>query len=96
MGKTIKVILAYVAGQATQLVIHAMVLNNNMYSYRQVPFCAAGGFVILFAVIAGVWLASKDESADAKHKKKSYLDYADAPESDKEMVVNLFGKKNEK
>lgn len=95
MGKTLKVILAYVAGQATQLVIHAMCLNNNMYSYRQVPFCAAGGFVILFAVIAGAWLASKDEAADAKHGKKSYMDYAKVPESE-EMVVNLFGKKNEK
>ena len=94
MGKTIKVILAYVAGQATQLVIHAMVLNNNMYAYRQVPFCMAGGFVILFAVIAGAWLASRDEAADAKHTKP-YMDYAKVPESSKEMVVNLFGKKQD-
>lgn len=94
MGKTLKVILAYVAGQATQLIIHAMCLNNNMYVYRQIPFCMAGGFVILFAVIAGAWLASRDEAADAKHNK-SYMDYAKVPESNKEMVVNLFGKKQD-
>ena len=82
--KVWSVLLAYGLGQVTQLVIHGVCLSNNMYNYRQIPFCLAGGFVILFAVIMGVVIAkqqdAKIESEFAKHeKKKTYLDYAKAP-----------------
>lgn len=96
MSKTAKILLAYAAGQATQLVIHGMCLSNNMYSYRQIPFCLAGGFVILFAVLAGVLIAkgqdSKIESEFAKHKKekKTYKDWAEVPEENVDEVVNPF------
>ena len=79
------VLVAYGLGQVTQLVIHGVCLSNNMYNYRQIPFCIAGGFVILFAVIMGVVIAKQqDAKLDAefsKHStpKKSYQDYAKIP-----------------
>ncbi len=92
-SNTVKILVAYVMGQATQLVIHGVVLANNMYNYRQIPFCLAGGFVILFAVISGVWIAnSKSESKEPAHEKKTYLDWAKIPEGDVDEVVNPFGK----
>lgn len=91
MSKTAKILLAYVAGQVTQIVIHAMCLANNMYSYRQIPFCLAAGFVIFFAVMSGVWIANSKGDKEPAHKK-TYADYAEIPEDD-EMVVNLFDKK---
>ncbi len=95
-SNTVKILVAYVMGQATQLVIHGVVLANNMYNYRQVPFCLAGGFVILFAVISGVWIAnSKGESKEPAHEKKSYLDWAEIPEGENK-VVNPFGKHKDK
>lgn len=89
-SNTAKIIAAYVMGQVTQLVIHAICLNN-MYNYRQIPFCIAGGFVILFAIISGVWIANAKEKSEPAHEKKSYLDWAKIPE-DEEMVVNPFAK----
>lgn len=79
------VLAAYVAGQATQLVIHGVVLANNMYNYRQIPFCLAGGFVILFAVLCGVWIATAKADKPA-HEKKTYLDWAKIPEEDIEVI----------
>lgn len=79
MKHTIKLIIAFVIGQATQLIIHAMCLSFNMYNYRQIPFCMAGGFVILFAVIAGAYIAKEKE--EPKHEK-TYLDYAEPPIED--------------
>ena len=91
-SKTIKILLAYAAGQATQLVIHAMCLSNNMYNYRQIPFCIAGGFVILFAVISGVWIASSRGDGENAAEKKSYLDWAKIP-GEEEEVLNPFADK---
>lgn len=79
-NKTAGIIVAYTLGQVTQLVIHGMVLNNNMYAYRQIPFCIAAGFVILFALIAGVALANRTiEKEDRDYWKK----YAEIPDSTK-------------
>lgn len=89
MSKTAKVLLAYVAGQATQIVIHAMCLANNMYNYRQIPFCLTAGFVLFFAIVSGVWIANAKEKTEPAHEKKSYLDWAKIPEKEK-MVVNPF------
>lgn len=92
-SKVVSVLIAYVLGQATQLVIHGMCLANNMYNYRQIPFCLAGGFVILFAVVSGVIIAkqqdAKIEEEFAQHSKKSYQDYARIPETE-EKVIDPF------
>lgn len=81
MNKAAKIIIAFVAGQATQLMIHGVCLANNLYNYRQIPFCLAGGFVILFAVIAGVFIAGGvPKSAPAHEKPKSYLEWAEIKE----------------
>ena len=82
-NKTTKILVAYIAGQITQLVIHGMCLGFNMYNYRQIPFCAAAGFIIIFAVLAGVYI-SRNPEEEPKHEKKSYLDWAKIPGLKKE------------
>lgn len=91
MSKAAKLLVAYALGQATQLVIHGVALTNNLYNYRQIPFCLACGFVILFAVISGVWIASGKTAGEHTAEKKSYLDWAKIPEDEME-VLNPFGK----
>ena len=80
-GKTAKVLAAYVLGQATQLIVHAVVLNFNMWNNRQIPFCMAAGFVVLFAVIAGVVLSETEGAKDEPSHAKTYKDYAEIPKS---------------
>lgn len=79
MKNTVKIIIAFIIGQIVQLVIHGMALSFNMWNNRQIPFCMAGGFVILFAVIAGAYIAREKE--EPKHEK-TYLDYAEPIEDD--------------
>lgn len=59
-----KLVLAFAIGQITQLVLQAVVVNLNMWDSRRVLFCAAAGFVILFAVIMGVRIAVRDEAKE--------------------------------
>lgn len=66
-----KIIIAFAAGQAVQLIVHAVALN--LWNSRQIPFCMAGGFLVLFALIAGAWAAKLDKPVE----KKTYLDYAE-------------------
>lgn len=68
-----RVIVAFAAGQVVQLVVHAVALN--LWESRQIPFCMAGGFIILFALIAGAWVST----TDAPVKQKTYKDYAEIP-----------------
>ena len=75
MAKTTKIIVAYVAGQITQLVVHAIALN--LWNSQQIPFCIAGGFVIFFALISGVFIARNTNGEHEEHK--SYLDWAKIP-----------------
>lgn len=75
MKTTYKIVAAYVAGQATQLIIHTVALN--LWAQRQIPFCAAGGFIIFFALLTGVWISSA-QGEKAAHEK-TYLDYAAIP-----------------
>ena len=74
-GKTAKVLIAYVLGQVTQLVVHAVALN--LWYGRQIPFCLAGGFIVLFALIAGVVLSETE--GDKPEHQKTYADYAKIP-----------------
>ena len=66
-----QIIFAFVVGQVTQLVLQAVVISLNLWDSHRIPFCSAAGFIVLFAVIMGAQIASRDE------EKKSYKDYAD-------------------
>ena len=68
-----KILIAYVLGQATQLVIQGVEISFAMWDNRRIPFALAAGFVILFAVIMGVRIAAK-ETAEVH---RSYREYAD-------------------
>lgn len=71
-----KIIIAFAAGQIVQLIIHAVALN--LWNSRQIPFCMAGGFLVLFALICGAWAANMDKPKE----KKTYLDWAKVPGED--------------
>lgn len=80
MRKTMKVLVAFIAGQAVQLVVHAVALN--LWSSRQIPFCLAGGFIVLVALICGIVLSdSETVKQEGNHEKKTYEDYAKIPET---------------
>ena len=88
--KPVKLLVAYALGQATQLVIHWVTINFSMWDSRRITFCAAAGFIILFAAIAGVFIAS-DRSGGEHTEPKSYLDWAKIPnKEDVDEVVNPF------
>ena len=79
MNKNVSTLLIYAAGQATQIVIHAMCINNNMYSYKQIPFCIAAGFVLFFAVLSGILIAQKgnEEEYEPAHEAPAHKPYID-------------------
>lgn len=56
----VRVLIAFVLGQAVQLIVHAVALNFNMWSSKQIPWCAAAGFIITVAVFAGIRIAVKE------------------------------------
>ena len=87
MSKSAKILIAFAVGQITQLVLHGMVVSLNMWDNKRVLFCAAFGFVILFAAIAGVVIARQQDTKLEKDfkEKKSYLDWAAIPEDDVEV-----------
>lgn len=66
-----KIIIAFAVGQIIQVVLHATCFN--WWGKYQLPFCIAGGVIILAAVIAGAWLAYRGVE---QQKPKSYADYA--------------------
>lgn len=88
MGNTAKILFAYALGQATQLVIHGACLANNMYSYRQIPFCIAAGFLVLFATVSGA-LIGRNKAEKPAHEK-TYKEWAEIPEDNIDEVVNPF------
>lgn len=89
--KPIKLLAAYALGQITQLVLHGMVVSLSMWDNKRVVFCAAGGFIILFAAVVGVFISTDKSAGEHAAEKKSYLDWAKIPEDEAE-VVNPFGK----
>ena len=62
-----KVIVAFAVGQITQLVLQGLVISLNLWDSRRIPFCGAAGFIILFAVLVGVRIASR-ETANAHYE----------------------------
>lgn len=63
-----KIIIAFVVGQITQLVLQGLVITLSMWDSRRILFCSAAGFIILFAVIMGVRIASR-ETANAHYEE---------------------------
>ena len=88
MSNKTKILVAFVAGQATQLVVHGMALSFNMWNNRQIPFCLAAGFVVFFAILSGTLIAT--EKTEPAHEK-TYKDWAKVPaDDDIDEVVNPF------
>lgn len=73
MSKNVKILLAFIVGQFVQIVAH--ILAKVSYMNNPVLFCIAAGFLILVAVVAGMYLGVQE---DAPKKPKSYKDYAQA------------------
>ena len=71
-----KILIAFVVGQITQIVIHAVTISFAMWDSRRIPFCIAAGFVIFFAVLMGVRIAARETAI----VHKTYKDYAEAKE----------------
>lgn len=71
---TLKILLSFAIGEITQIILHALCFNY--WAQYQIPFCAAGGFLVLAAIYAGVWVAN--HSAETA-TPKSYLDWAKIP-----------------
>ena len=81
MSKSAKLLTAFAVGQITQLVLHGMVVSLNMWDARRVIFCAAAGFVILFAAVTGVFIGGGQKVTPPSHEKpKSYLEWAEIAE----------------
>ena len=55
MRRSTKLLIAFLAGQTVQVIMHAVALN--LWAYRQIPFCVAGGFLVAVAVFAGIRMA---------------------------------------
>lgn len=91
--KVANIVFAFSLGQVTQLVLHGMVVSLNMWDSRRVIFCASAGFVILFAVIVGIVIASNKDDKDVKPETKSYLEWAEIPEDETDKVVSPFERK---
>lgn len=68
-----KILIAYIAGQITQLVIQGVCISFAMWDNRRIPFSLAAGFVIAFAVFMGVRIAAKETAI----VHKTYKDYAE-------------------
>lgn len=86
MGKTAKVMIAYVLGQATQLILHGVCVSTSVWLNRHIPFCAAGGVLVLVAVICGVALAK-----DGEHRQDPEHNYIVPIESVKDEEDAFFG-----
>lgn len=71
MNKTAKVLVAYVLGNAVQIVLHA--LAKNTYMARPILFCAAAGFLVFAAVVFGAVLSAGENKQSGKH----YAEYVE-------------------
>ena len=58
VNRGVRLLIAFICGQAVQLVCHAVALN--LWEYRQIPFCLAAGFLVATAVFAGMRIATRE------------------------------------
>ena len=76
MKKTGSIILSFIVGQVVQIIL--ALFAQVAFINRPILFSVSAGFLILTAAAAGVWIASHDDSRDAKHSRPmSYQDYAE-------------------
>lgn len=99
MSKTLKYLMFFVAGQATILFLLWLSLNNNLYSYRLVPFCTVCGIIIDLCIVFGAMLndVPNEEPPKEKHNK-SYMDYVrentDKEDNLDEVIQTIYEVKN--
>lgn len=67
MKKSTKLLIAFILGQAVQVVLHAV--SMNFWENRRILFCCAAGFLVAVAVFAGVMITKEE-------KPLTYEDYA--------------------
>ena len=70
MSKTTKFLLAYLLGNAVQVLLHAVADFN--YMHRPILFCVAAGVIIFALILFGVGIS------DGEQKPKHYYEYAEA------------------
>lgn len=76
-----KILVAFLVGQITQIIIQGMCISFSMWDNRRIAFSVAAGLIIFAAVLAGVRIAAR-ETAAAHQEHKSYADYAVPPEEE--------------
>ena len=59
--RSAKLLIAFLLGQAVQLIVHSVALN--LWEYRQIPFCASAGFLVAVAVFMGIRIAVKEDGS---------------------------------
>lgn len=72
MSKNIKrAVAAYILGNIVQIIL--AVVDKVSWMDKPILFCAAAGFLVLVAIVAGMRLVIQDEK---ETRPKSYMDYA--------------------
>lgn len=69
MNKTIKFLLAYLLGNAVQILLH--LVSKNTYMMRPVLFCIAAGVLIFALILFGAGIGGNES------KPKHYAEYAE-------------------
>lgn len=75
------------------MILHGVAIN--LWSYRQIPFCGAGGAIIFLAIVAGAILCESERikaenKNTAEQRNKSYKEWAKIPDEDMEEIDELF------
>lgn len=58
MKKSTKLLIAFILGQAVQVILHAV--SMNFWENRRILFCCAAGFLVAVAVFAGVCITKEE------------------------------------
>lgn len=56
------ILAAFVVGQLVQLLAHALTID--LWASRQIPVCAAAGFLVAVAVLAGMYIMMREQGAN--------------------------------
>lgn len=59
MKQSTKLLIAFILGQAVQIVLHAV--SMNFWENRRILFCVAAGFLVAVAVFAGVCINREEK-----------------------------------
>ena len=69
MSKTTKLLLAYLLGNAVQVLLH--LLAKNTYMMRPILFCIAAGVVVFALILFGVAISKTEQ------KPRHYAEYVE-------------------